>query len=164
MWLFLGWITFVQIVFVIIVAIIGENYVVEKGYYRYSSANSPFIRNVPLWIIPLWLYMIQITALLGHALGLGLVDIVIQPLFRWGGIVVCLFSGLLCFLIDFVIIEPLFSKRLDLWSWHSINNGFFSFIPEKYNKYTAPAGNYIVWFGFPVFAGYIVVALFALLH
>ena len=164
MWIFLGWITIVQIAFVIIVTILGENYVVEKGYYKYSPVNNPFIENVPLWIIPLWLHMIQITALLGHVLGLGLVDIIIPPFFQWGGIVVCLFSGVLCFLIDFIIIEPLFSKRLGLWSWHIVDNGFFNFIPKRYNKYTAPAGNYVVWFGFPVIAGYIVVALFALTH
>lgn len=153
-----------QIIFIVIVAIVGENFVVNKGYYTYSPENKPFIRKVPIWIIPMWLSIIQITALLGHALGLGYVDIVIPPYIRYGGIVVCIFSGCACFILDFIFIEPFLSRKRGLWIWKAVENGYFGFVPEEFNKFTAPLGNYIVWFGFPIIANYIVVMLFALTH
>ena len=150
--------------FVAIISILGENYVIRKGYYSYSPKNGPCIGNVPMWIVPLWLFTLQVTALLGHALGLGYVDIIIPPNIRYGGVVVCLFSGSLCFLLDFLIIEPLFSRKLGLWIWTSVENGYFGFVSEEFNKFTAPAGNYLVWFGFPIISGYIAVVLFAITH
>jgi hypothetical protein len=140
----------------------GENYVVKKGYYSYSPENEPFIDSVPIWIIPLWLFMIQFTALCGHAIGLGYVDIIVTTGIRFGGVAVCIFSGLVCFLIDFLLIEPYFSRKSGLWIWTSVENGYFGFVPREFNKFTAPLGNYLVWFGFPITANYIVVVLFAL--
>jgi hypothetical protein len=162
--IFLGWIAIIQIGFIIVVTIVGENYISEKGYYSYSPENQHFLGNVPIWIIPMWVFLIQSTALLAHYLGLGQIDIVIPPDIRYGGIVVSLFSGFTCFLLDFLIIEPYFSRRRGLWTWKSVENGYFRFISKEESNFTAPLGNYLVWFGFPIIANYIVVVLFALTH
>jgi hypothetical protein len=58
-------------------------------------------------------------------------------------------AGTLGMVADLVIIEPIFSRMKGLWLWTPVQGGYFSFVPSQLNRFTAPVGNYLVWFVFP---------------
>jgi uncharacterized membrane protein len=127
---------FPQAAVVLITAAIGEHIVSGKGYYSYTSRNGVFVGRVPLWIPFMWVSLVQGTLLLSLIGGLT-------------GITAVYVSSLICFLADFLIMEPYLCSRKNLWVWKEVEGGYFDFIPESMNRFTAPPGNYIVWFIFP---------------
>jgi hypothetical protein len=146
LWNIVGWASALQAGFIVIVSVLGENYVSGLGYYRYSKANFGFINRVPIWIPFMWIAVIQ---------GSLLVTSVYQP-FNWMGI---LTSGIMCSMIDLSLIEPYFCRRKMLWAWNPVENGYFDFLPEELHRFTAPPGNYITWFLFPVLSNCLLFSL-----
>ena len=73
------------------------------------------------------------------------------------GISSSVFAGTMGATIDLMVIEPYCSRKKALWIWNSVPNGYFRFVPERINRFTAPAGNYIVWYLFPLLMGLMVV-------
>ncbi len=140
MWEEFSWRILPHIFLIMTIAMIGEHLVSSQGYYYYTrqERNGPFVRNVPIWIIFLWVFSIQASYLVALSLG-------------FDGILACLFSGWLALLADFVLLEPFMSKVMELWLWTPVENGYFRFIPTKLNRFTAPPGNYIIWLLFPIF-------------
>ncbi len=65
------------------------------------------------------------------------------------GLVAALVSGVLALIVDLVFLEPFMSRARKLWIWKSVDKGYFSFLPKEIDRFTAPPGNYIVWFLFP---------------
>ncbi|MFW9963329.1 MAG: hypothetical protein ACFFCX_07190 [Candidatus Sifarchaeia archaeon] len=141
LWDTFGWRILPQIVMILIIAFIGEHLISSQGYYHYTrqERNGPFLRNVPLWILFLWVFAIQSSLLV--ALGLGM-----------NGLSAFLISGWFTSLADFVLLEPLMSRMMELWRWTPVERGYFGFIPTRFNRFTAPPGNYIAWLIFPIFA------------
>ena len=125
LWNRVGWVSSLQIIFILLVSILGENYISGRGYYQYSEVNCYFIGRVPVWIPLMWIIVIQ---------GSFLVVSLTYP-FNWMGI---LASGVVCSLLDLFIIEPYFCRRKMLWSWNPVKNGYFDFIPESLYRFTAP--------------------------
>ena len=76
-----------------------------------------------------------------------------------GGFAAIYMSGCLALLGDFLFFEPYMSSRKELWLWKSVDNGYFEFIPTKLNRFTAPPGNYITWFLFPLLANAFIASL-----
>jgi len=128
--------TVLQTFFVLVVSLCGENYVSVKGYYRYTELNCCFIGMVPLWIPFMWITVIQGSLFLSS---------LVYPI----GLMTLLVTAVISTLLDLLIIEPYFCRRRRLWSWSPVEEGYFDFIPEKFNQFTAPPGNYITWFIFP---------------
>jgi uncharacterized membrane protein len=126
-----------QIIAILTISALGEHIVSGKGYYHYTERNGVFIGRVPIWIPFMWVSVVQSAALFALYLGAAGVDII-------------LISGFLTFIGDFVLLEPLFSKQLGFWNWTPVENGYFSWIPDSLNKFTAPIGNYLVWIVFPL--------------
>lgn len=126
-----------QSIFVMSVAWLGEHYVSGKGYYYYTPYNGLFLGRVPTWIPFMWVVVIQGGLLLFLFVGLD-------------GFAAAIGSGLFCALMDLAFIEPYLSARKSFWHWTPVTNGYFAFIPEAVDRFTAPPGNYIVWFIFPV--------------
>lgn len=141
MWDLFGWRMLPHMFLVLSVAVIGENLVSSQGYYHYTQqdTNGPFVRNMPIWIIFLWVFCVQASLLIPLSLGLG-------------GFSAILASGILASIGDFLFFEPYLSRRKELWRWTSVENGYFEFIPSKLNRFTAPPGNYITWLVFPILA------------
>jgi hypothetical protein len=141
MWIYFQWRIIPHLLLILSVAAIGENLVSSQGYYHYTKqgTNGPFVRNMPLWIIFLWVFCVQASLLVPLLLGLG-------------GFPAILASGILAFSVDFLFFEPYMSRRKELWRWTSVENGYFEFIPSRLNRFTAPPGNYITWFVFPIVA------------
>ena len=136
LWSFVGWYAYPQAAVVLIIAAIGEHYVSGKGYYFYTSRNGYFVGRVPLWIPFMWVFMVQGTLLMTLVAGLT-------------GFQAVYFSGIICMLFDLVIAEPFLCSQKRFWEWTAIDKGYFFFIPERFNRFTAPPGNYIIWFLFP---------------
>lgn len=136
LWNFVGWQAYPQAAIILIISATGEHYVSGKGYYSYTSLNGYFIGRVPLWIPFLWVFMVQSTLLLTLMTGLA-------------GLQAVYISGVICMACDMVVIEPFLCSQKKFWEWTSVDNGYFRFIPMEFNRFTAPPGNYIVWFLFP---------------
>ena len=141
MWSYFQWRIIPHLLLILSVAAIGENLVSSQGYYHYTKqdTNGPFLRNLPIWIIFLWVFCVQASLLVPLSLGLG-------------GFSAIFVSGILAFAVDFLLFEPYMSRRKELWRWTSVENGYFEFISTKLNRFTAPPGNYITWFVFPLLA------------
>ncbi|NWF95819.1 MAG: carotenoid biosynthesis protein [Candidatus Thorarchaeota archaeon] len=131
-----------QTVMILAIGLAGEHYVSGKGYYHYTPTNGLFIGRVPVYIPFMWVFVCQSCHLAGLWLGLG-------------DAAALVFAGTLGFLVDFVAIEPVFSRQIGLWLWKPVDNGFFSFVPPQFNRFTAPVGNYLVWMGFPFVMGFV---------
>jgi len=136
LWSFVGWYVYPQAVIILIIAALGEHYVSGKGYYSYSLQNGYFVGRVPLWIPFLWIFMVQSTLLITLMAGLS-------------GIQAVYFSGIICMFCDLLVIEPFLCSQKRFWEWTTVERGYFRFIPAEFNRFTAPPGNYIVWFLFP---------------
>jgi hypothetical protein len=143
MWIYLGWSVLIQITGIVLVTVYGESLVSSQGYYHYPKKkdNGPFIRNVPIWIPFLWIFSIQAAFLTGLVFGLT-------------NLQACVLSGIFAVIFDLVILEPYFSRQKELWIWSSVENGYFNFIPDELDMFTAPPGNYITWLMFPILVNY----------
>ena len=136
LWSFAGWRVLPQAGCVLIMATIGEHHVSGKGYYLYTPKNGIFIGRVPLWIPFMWVSVVQGALLLCLLAG-------------FQGLAAVYVSGLICSLADFLFIEPYLCSRENFWEWKTVEGGYFDFIPDNLNRFTAPPGNYIAWFAFP---------------
>ena len=147
-WEIVNWRIVVQISIVMLVGISGEHYISGKGYYYYTNDkhNGFFIGRVPLWIPFMWVFVVQGMFII--PLLMGLIPIV--------SVIV---SGLLCFILDLVVIEPILSRKRALWAWTPVEKGYLGFLPSQLDRFTAPPGNYLVWFIFPVIANWILCGL-----
>jgi hypothetical protein len=141
LWMRFGWHILTQILLIISITWIGEHLISSQGYYYYTrhETNGPFVRNVPMWIFFLWVFSIQASLLISISLG-------------FSGVSACLMSGWLASLVDFIFFEPFMSRMMQLWRWTPVENGYFAFIPSKFNRFTAPPGNYLTWLFFPILA------------
>ncbi len=148
MWSIFGWLMLLQVLLIFTIASAGESFVSSQGYYHYTKQerNGPFVKNVPIWIVFLWIFFIQSSLLFSLSLG-------------FTGIQAATMSGVIACLTDFLLLEPLLSRNMELWRWTSVRKGYFAFIPAKYNRFTAPPGNYIAWMLFPLIANSILVSL-----
>ncbi len=126
-----------QLILILIIAAIGEHHVSGKGYYHYTKKNGLFIGRVPLWIPLMWAVAIQGSFALLLVLRFNTTEAVAL-------------SGVICTSLDFYFIEPLLSRKIGMWLWNSVENGYFRFIPTRINRFTAPFGNYVTWMIFPV--------------
>ena len=146
MWSIFGWSILLQLLLIFAIASAGESFVSSQGYYHYTrqERNGPFVKNVPIWIVFLWIFFIQSSLLFSLSLG-------------FTGIQAATMSGMIACLIDFLLLEPLLSRNMELWRWTSVRRGYFAFIPAKFNRFTAPPGNYIAWMLFPVIANALLV-------
>ena len=151
MWFNFQWRMIPHLFLILLVAMIGENLVSSQGYYYYTKQvfNGPFLRNMPIWIMFLWVFCVQSSLLIPLALGLNVVTAIVL-------------SGFLALLGDFLLFEPFLSRRKQLWLWTSVENGYFEFIPQQLDRFTAPPGNYVTWLVFPILANSFL-ALFMLL-
>ncbi len=151
MWEIVGWLLIPQILIVLTIVNIGENFVSSQGYYHYPKANynGPFIRNVPLWISFLWIFTIQGSFLFLISIGMSVIPSII-------------FSGWITSIVDFILFEPIMSNLLGLWQWTPVEKGYFGFIPSWFNRFTAPIGNYVVWLLFPIAANSFLIFLLVL--
>jgi hypothetical protein len=141
LWNSYSWRILPQMLLIILIALVGEHLVSSQGYYYYTrhERNGPFLRNIPMWIIFLWIFLIQASYIVSLLIGLN-------------GLSACLFSGWFASLIDFLFLEPLMSRMMGLWLWTPVEKGYFGFIPSRFNRFTAPPGNYITWLLFPILA------------
>ncbi|MBN2230104.1 MAG: hypothetical protein JW779_11000 [Candidatus Thorarchaeota archaeon] len=141
MWTTFGHLTIYHMMLIFIIASLGESIVSSQGYYHYTrqERNGPFIRNVPIWIAFLWTFSIQGSLLIALLAGAT-------------GIQAILASGLIACLADLILFEPFLCRNKQLWRWTPVTNGYFRFIPSRFNRFTAPLGNYITWFLFPIIA------------
>jgi hypothetical protein len=148
MWHLFGWLILPQIVLIFTIASLGESIISSQGYYHYTrhERNGPFARNVPIWIVFLWIFVIQGSLLFSYAIGLTEVQAATA-------------SGLFACIIDFLLLEPLLSRRFELWRWTPMRKGYFYFIPTKLNRFTAPPGNYLTWLFFPMIANTFLIIL-----
>ncbi len=137
LWATWNWRVMIQTLLILITATIGENHVSSQGYYFYTKINGVFVRRVPLWIPFMWVAACQTPFVL--ALLLGLRDL---P--------ALLFASTFSMTMDLVFIEPIFSRAKGLWLWTPVEKGYFSFVPPSLNRFTAPVGNYLVWFVYPL--------------
>jgi magnesium-transporting ATPase (P-type) len=152
LWHLFGWLMLVQLIFVFVIASFGESFVSSQGYYHYTKhrRNGPFVRNVPIWIVFLWIFITQGAFLLSIAIGLT-------------GFAASWMSGILACTADFLLLEPILSRYMELWRWTPVRRGYFSFIPARLNRFTAPPGNYLAWLFFPMIANGILTLLWHLL-
>lgn len=148
MWMTFDWLMLVQLALIFAIVSIGESFVSSQGYYHYTrqDRNGPFVRNVPVWILFLWIFSIQGSLLFALSLGLS-------------GIHAASMSGMIACMVDFLLLEPLLSRNMELWKWTPVRKGYFAFIPAKLNRFTAPPGNYIAWLIFPMIANSLLVFL-----
>jgi hypothetical protein len=94
----------------------------------------------------MWVFVVQASFIIPLMIGLSAATSIIS-------------SGLLCFIFDLVIIEPMLSRKRSLWAWTSVDKGYLGFLPSHLDRFTAPPGNYLVWFIFPVIANWILCGL-----
>jgi hypothetical protein len=148
MWVIFQWRLIPHLILIISVAVVGENVISSQGYYYYTrqETNGPFVRNMPLWIMFLWIFSVQSSFLIPIYLG-------------FNGLAAVYISGCLALLGDFILFEPYMSRKKELWRWTAVDRGYFEFIPPKLNRFTAPPGNYITWFAFPLVANSFLVLL-----
>lgn len=141
MWIYFEWRMIPHLLLILFVSVIGENIVSSQGYYHYTrqESNGVFVRNMPLWIMFLWVFCIQASLLIPYSLGLDAVSTILA-------------SGFIASMVDIILFEPYMSRKKGLWLWKSVENGYFEFIPSRLNRFTAPPGNYITWFMFPILA------------
>ncbi len=136
LWSLVGWYVYPQAGMVLLIAALGENHVSGKGYYSYTSVNRYFVGRVPLWIPFMWVFVVQGALLMCLLSG-------------FTGFVAVYVSGIMCILGDFLFAEPYLCAQKKLWEWKPVEKGYFKFVPAKINRFTAPLGNYVVWFVFP---------------
>ena len=148
MWSFFEWRVIPYVIIIFFVAAIGENLVSSQGYYHYTKqdTNGPFFRKVPLWIMFLWVFSVQICFIGAVFFGLS-------------GLSACFMSGIFASIGDLLLLEPYLSRTKELWRWTPVENGYFRFIPTKIHRFTAPPGNYITWLVFPILANWFLVYL-----
>lgn len=148
LWTIVNWRVAVQIAIIMIVAVAGEHYISGQGYYYYTKSkhNSFFIGRVPLWIPFMWVFVVQGAFIISLMLGISAAVAVIT-------------SGLLCFLLDLIVIEPVLSRERSLWAWTPVDKGYLGFLPLQLDRFTAPPGNYLVWFIFPIITNWILCGL-----
>lgn len=141
MWSYYEWRVIPYIILILSIVVVGENIVSSQGYYHYTrqAVNGPFVRNMPIWIMFLWIFSVQASLLIAIFMGLN-------------GVSAILFSGWFSLTVDFLFLEPFMSRRKELWRWTPVENGYFEFIPDRMNRFTAPPGNYVAWFVFPFLA------------
>jgi hypothetical protein len=124
-----------------IIALLGENIVSGKGFYTYKRTK-PSWRNIPIYIVPFWISIVTLmnagSTILVSFIGLDYLKSVFLTAF---------FTGGSCFLLDLLVIEPIMCRRMSYWQWHN-KRTILSKINRK-NGFTAPLGNYIIWFFFP---------------
>lgn len=137
LWQHFGNMVFIQSILILIIATTGEHFISGKGYYHYTEVNGLFFGRVPTWIPLMWIVAIQGSFVSLLMIGFQSVEAIA-------------FSGIICSLIDFYVIEPLLSRKMGVWRWHSVEDGFFRFIPPRINRFTAPFGNYVTWMVFPL--------------
>ncbi len=131
------WAVAIQVLVILAIAGIGEHRVSGEGYYRYKDVNGLFLGNVPLWIPFLWVFVCQASLVVALAIG-----------FRSLAAAVC--AGAIGLIVDLLVVEPILSRGpFALWSWTPVQDGYFGFVPSRFNRFAAPVGNYIVWFVFP---------------
>jgi uncharacterized membrane protein len=147
LWNNFGPMTIIQTVAILIVATIGEHFVSGKGYYHYTTMNGVFVGRVPTWIPLMWIVVIQGSFLISLIFSTRTMDAIAL-------------SGILCASLDLYILEPLLSRKLGMWRWTSVDDGLFSFIPKRVNRFTAPFGNYLTWLIFPIILNFFLVCLF----
>jgi len=148
MWGYFEWRIIPYMLIILSVAAFGENLVSSQGYYHYTKqeTNGPFFGNVPLWIMFLWVFCVQVCYIGSIYLGLS-------------GLPACFMSGILASIADLLLFEPYLSRTKQLWRWTPVENGYFRFIPHKIHRFTAPPGNYITWLVFPILANSFLVFL-----
>lgn len=137
LWHRFGNLVFIQLIAILVIAAIGEHYVSGKGYYNYTEINGLFLGRVPLWIPLMWTFAIQGSFVFLLILGFNSSEAVAL-------------SGVICASLDFYFIEPMLSRRMGMWLWNSVENGYFRFVPPRINRFTAPVGNYFTWMIFPL--------------
>jgi len=137
LWHVYGFPALLQTVAIVLVAAGGEHFVSGKGYYHYTHINGVFIGRVPAWIPLLWVAVIQSSLIVPLMVGTSMIEAIT-------------ISGLLCFSLDFYLLEPLLSRKLGMWRWTAVERGYFRFIPKQVNRFTAPFGNYLTWLIFPI--------------
>lgn len=130
-------ILFVQLFVILLVAALGEHYVSGKGYYHYSQTNGLFIGRVPTWIPLMWVFFVQASFIVPYLFGIHI-------------IIAVLISGVLCAAFDLIVVEPILCRMKKLWSWTTVDEGYFDFVPEQLDRFTAPPGNYVTWLIFPI--------------
>lgn len=144
LWIEFGFAAIVQTMVILLVAAIGEHLVSGKGYYHYTNRNGFFVGRVPTWIPLMWVVVIQGTLLLSSLIGMKGLDAVAL-------------SGVISASLDLYFIEPLLSRKLSMWIWTSVDGGYFAFIPDQVNRFTAPFGNYLTWLIFPILTNLILI-------
>ena len=151
LWITMGWRVSVQVVIIMIVGAVGEHYISGQGYYYYTKSkhNGFFIGRVPLWIPFMWVFVVQGALVISLAVGLPAVGAIVA-------------SGLLCLVLDLVVIEPVLSRKRALWAWTSVEGGYLGFIPSQIDRFTAPPGNYLVWLIFPIITNWVLYGLLIL--
>ncbi len=146
LWTTYGTIVAYQVLATLVIAAVGEHMVSNQGYYYYSERNGVFIGNVPLWIPFMWVFEVQFSLICAMMGGLS-------------GLAAAVGSGVVASLIDFTFLEPVMARMQRYWVWQSVKDGYFSFLPRDLHRFTAPPGNYITWFLFPVMMNMLLVLL-----
>lgn len=148
LWTVVGWRVVAQVSIIMMVGAIGEHYISGQGYYYYTKSkhNGFFVGRVPLWIPFMWVFVVQSAFIIPLLMGLSAAVSIIS-------------SGLLCFILDLVVVEPVLSRKRSLWAWTPVDKGYLGFLPSQLDRFTAPPGNYLVWFIFPVITNLILCGL-----
>ena len=97
----------------------------------------------------MWVFVVQGALVISLAVGLPAVGAIVA-------------SGLLCLVLDLVVIEPVLSRKRALWAWTSVEGGYLGFIPSQIDRFTAPPGNYLVWLIFPIITNWVLYGLLIL--
>jgi len=149
LWNAYGFPVILQTVLILLIAAAGEHIISGKGYYHYTNMNGIFVGRVPAWIPLMWVTAIQGTFLLTLVAGIESTTAIAL-------------SGIICASLDLYFIEPLLSRKLGMWRWTSVTRGYFSFIPRRINRFTAPFGNYLTWLFFPIAMNWLLVFMLLL--
>ncbi len=136
----------VQVVATLVIAAAGEHRVSGEGYYVYTEKNGILVGRVALWIPFMWVSVVQ-------------VSMILSLLVVTNEIVAAVSAGMLALIGDLAVVEPLFSRISGFWVWQPVRNGYFSFLPRGLDRFTAPPGNYVVWFLFPMLMNLLLVIL-----
>ncbi|MFW9909874.1 MAG: hypothetical protein ACFFEF_15005 [Candidatus Thorarchaeota archaeon] len=134
----------IQVFSILTIGTFGEHFVSSQGYYHYTRINGIFLGKVAFWIPFMWLFAIQGLFLIGILLG-------------FNGANSSILAGIMGAVIDLSLIEPYCSRKKSLWIWNPVRNGYFRFVPQRINRFTAPTGNYIVWTLFPILMGLLII-------
>lgn len=139
-------ILFVQLIMILLVAGLGEHYVSGRGYYHYTPSNGIFLGRVPAWIPLMWVFVVQVSFIIPYLLGVHL-------------LIAALISGIPCIAFDLIVVEPILCRMKKLWLWTPVDDGYFTFVPEQLDRFTAPPGNYLVWLFFPIMMNWILISV-----